>query len=897
MGIGQKTAEQKPVSEDRAAIRLLGRLLGEVIREQHGSKAFDLVEDIRRQSVGDYRAGAGELALDRLLVGLSQPDMLLLIRAFTIFSQLANTADDHALRRQTKALGSGPVQRLETSARLSAKRVRAFLKDALFVPVITAHPTEVRRKSILDRETEIGQLLENRERASAQTSEQAEIDAQLKREIRILWQTRMLRDTRIQVSDEIDNNLSVFSRTFLTQVPAVKRRLARLFQLDGEMMAFLRPGSWVGGDRDGNPNVSPQTLDYAVRHQAELVLDHYLSEIHALGAELSLSDSLVSTSANLKKLAASPADISVHQGDEPYRRALVACYARMAATRMALLGRGPSRAARYKADAYAGPEDFAADLDIIAASLKESGDADLAEGRLQNWREAISAFGFHLATMDVRQNSDVHERAVAELLKVADVSQDYLSLDEAARSALLLGELSHARPLRSPYAQYSEEATRELAIADMAAQLKTRFGAAAVENYVISKSATPSDLLETALLMKEAGLFLPGAQPKASLRIVPLFETIDDLRRSADVMGEYFDQPLIRAMIAAQDNLQEVMIGYSDSNKDGGYVTSNWEIRAGIARLVALGQARGIRMRFFHGRGGAVGRGGSSSFDAIRALPTGASHTGIRITEQGEVVASKYGDPEIGRASLETIVAAALLAELSPEGDAADGKDGAMLAAFSEAAYGAYRGLVYDTPNFEVYFRQATPLLEIADLKIGSRPASRKQSGRIEDLRAIPWVFSWSQARVMLPGWYGFGTAADKIGLEELRALFKSSPSLRTTIANMEMVLAKSSMPIARRYADLVEDRALANAVTARIEAEWHDTVEAVLVISGQTSLLQNDPRLKASIESRLPYVDALNHLQVDLLRRRRAGDANADIHHGIHMSINGVSAGLRNSG
>jgi phosphoenolpyruvate carboxylase len=888
---------QKIATEDRASIRLLGRLLGEVIREQHGATAFSLVEDIRRQSVGDYRAGAGELSLDRLLVGLSQPDMLLLIRAFSIFSQLANTADDHILRRQIKALGSGPVQRLELSAGLGTRKVRSFLKDALFVPVITAHPTEVRRKSILDRETQIGELLERRDRASAQTPEQTEIDAQLKREIRILWQTRMLRDLRIQVSDEIDNNLAIFSQTFLKEVPAVKRRLGRLFQFEGEILPFLRPGSWVGGDRDGNPNVSPETLEYAVRHQAELVLDHYLREIHALGSELSLSDSLVTTSPALRALAESAANVSEHQEDEPYRRALVGCYARMSATRQALLGHGPSRPPRYKAEPYATPDGFAADLDVIAASLKENGDADLADGRLQNLREAVAAFGFHLATMDVRQNSDVHERAVAELLAVAGVVPDYLKLKEEVRSKLLLEELSHARPLRSPYAKYSDETARELAIADRAQAMQARFGKGAVVNYVISKSTSASDLLETAILMKETGLFLPGMEPQAGLRIVPLFETIDDLRRSADVMAEYFDQPLVRAMIAAQDNLQEVMIGYSDSNKDGGYVTSNWEIRAGIARLVALGRERGIRMRFFHGRGGAVGRGGGSSFDAIRALPQGASHNGIRITEQGEVVASKYGDPEIGRASLETIVAAALLAELSPDGDAADGEAALLLAEFSEVAYQAYRGLVYETPNFEVYFREATPLLEIADLKIGSRPAARKQSGRIEDLRAIPWVFSWSQARVMLPGWFGFGTAAAKVGAEALKPVYKNSASFRTTIANMEMVLVKSSMPIARRYAALVEDQPMAKKVMARIEEEWRMTVEAVLAISGQKTLLEADPRLMASIQSRLPYVDALNYLQVDLLRRRRAGDANADIHRGIHMSINGVSAGLRNSG
>ncbi len=661
-------------------------------------------------------------------------------------------------------------------------------------------------------------------------------------------------------------------------------------------MPYLKPGSWVGGDRDGNPNVSPETLDYAVRRQAEIVLDYYLSEIHALGAELSLSDSLIKTSEALRKLAARDDQISVHQEDEPYRRALVTCYARMAAARTALLGTGPVRPARFKAEPYVTPEDFAEDLDIIAASLVENGDADLGEGRLLNLREAVGAFGFHLATMDVRQNSDVHERAVAELLKAAGAA-DYLALDENARTALLLDELVHARPLRSPYADYSAETARELAIADKATALKKSFGKGAIAQYVISKAATPSDLLETALLMKEAGLFLPGKKPDARLRIVPLFETIEDLRQSAAVMGTYFDSPLARAMIGAQDNLQEVMIGYTDSNKDGGYVTSNWEIYSGIARLVALGKARGIRMRFFHGRGGAVGRGGGSSFDAIRALPAEASAHGIRITEQGEVVASKYGDPEIGQASLETIVAAALLAELSPQDDAVDHDSGALLARLSEIAFRTYRGLVYETPDFESYFRQATPLLEIADLKIGSRPASRTTSPRIEDLRAIPWVFSWSQARVMLPGWFGFGTAASEVGVDLLRPLYKKSAFFRTMLANLEMVLAKSSLSIARRYSELVEDRPFAQKIMARMETEWQLAHDALLAISEQPELLAQSPRLAESIRSRLPYVDALNHLQVDLLRRRRDGDASSDIHAGIHMSINGVAAGLRNSG
>ena len=436
----------------------------------------------------------------------------------------------------------------------------------------------------------------------------------------------------------------------------------------------------------------------------------------------------------------------------------------------------------------------------------------------------------------------------------------------------------------------------------MAAGLRARFGAGAVTNLVISKAASVSDMLEAALLMKEAGLFVAGEAPTSALPIVPLFETVEDLRESAAIMAAYLDLPLARSVIAAQGGLQEVMIGYSDSNKDGGYVTSVCEIRAAISRLVALGRERGVVMRFFHGRGGAVGRGGGSSFEAIQAQPAGAVDGGVRITEQGEVVASKYGHPEVGLANLETIAAAALLARFEPEEDAADAGAAGLMAELSGEAFAAYRALVYETAGFSTYFHQSTPLPEIAALNIGSRPSSRTASDRIEDLRAIPWVFSWSQARVMLPGWYGFGSAAEAIaarpdGLDSLIRLYDGSGFFRTTVANLEMVLAKSSLAIARRYADLVEDRALADAVFGRIEREWAAAREAVLAITRQSALLERSPRLAESIRMRLPYIDALNMLQVDLLRRRRAGETDPQIGQGIRMSINGVSAGLRNSG
>jgi phosphoenolpyruvate carboxylase len=897
----QKTPRRAHVSNaasgDRSLMRLLGRLLGDVIREQHGRATFDQIEAIRSRSVDEHRRGAPDEALKRMLMGLSLGDMLVFIRGFAIFSQLANIADDHLVRRD--ALGEpDPLAAAAARLDLASPGVRAFFADAVMTPVITAHPTEVRRKSILDREEAIADLIE----ASGRTAPTGEIEAQIKREVRILWQTRMLREVRINVSDEIDNAASIFERTFLPGVPRLARRLAAA---TGQPFppACMQVGSWVGGDRDGNPFVNAQTLDYALARQGQAVIDWQLAQLHALGAELSLAEEFTAVSKELEQLADSSGDANPHRTDEPYRRALVGCYARLAATREAVLGEGPARPPRVRLKAYESPRELAGDLAVVARSLEASGAEDLAEGRLFDLREGLDAFGFHLAVVDLRQNSDVHQRVVGELLGKADVAASYDTLIEARRVELLCEELAHPRLLRSPFSDYSPETLSELGMVDAAARLRRTFGDGAITNYVISKATSVSDMLEVFLLLKEAGLFAPGQAPRSALRVVPLFETIDDLRASARTMAAYFRLPLARAVVEGQGGLQEIMIGYSDSNKDGGYVTSNWEIRTAIGRLVELGRAEGLAVRFFHGRGGAVGRGGGSSVEAIQALPEGAVRRGIRITEQGEVVASKYGHPVDGLLSLETILAAALLADLDHQPDAADGAFAEALEAMSGEAVRAYRGLVYETEGFEDYFRQSTPVSEIADLKIGSRPASRTASSHIADLRAIPWVFSWSQSRVMLPGWYGFGAAvhspalAPHGGLEGLERLHRTSPFFRSVVANLEMVLAKSDLLIARRYADLVQDRAMAGAVFGRLAAEWTSTRDAVLAITGQSHLLEHNPKLGQSIRLRLPYIDPLNVLQVELLRRHRAGEADDDIRRGIHMSINGVSAGLRNSG
>jgi phosphoenolpyruvate carboxylase len=885
----------------RKMVRLLGRHLGEVIRDQHGQGAFDRVEGLRRDVVAEHREGRSVVTLVKQLSHLSNRDLVLLIRAFSIFSQLANIADDYVARCEAEFEDEDPLQQLKARPDMTPERVYGFLSGALISPVITAHPTEVRRTSVLDRESAIADLLPAYNQSASSERRRQDIETQLKREIRTLWQTRMLRPTRIHVTDEIDNAAAIFARTFVSQLPIVKRRLSSTFGLEGPLPPFIRLGSWVGGDRDGNPFVTAATLDYSVRRLAEIALDHYLGEIEALGGELSLSDELVPVSKELAALATQSSHASEHKADEPYRRALTRSYARLAATRKSLLGRLPARPPRGEETPYGAASELADDLAIIGNSLVRNGSTDLAEGRLATLREAVQSFGFHLAVMDIRQNSDVHERVVAELLREAAVCQDYIALKETERTGLLARELASPRMLRTPYRDYSQETTKELEIIDRCARLRSQFGDDAVANYVISKAASVSDILEVALLLKESGLFVPGKQPRCALRIIPLFETIEDLRASPQIMEQFFDSALGRAILAAQDDLQEVMIGYSDSNKDGGYVTSNWEIRSAIVRLIALSKSRNIRLRFFHGRGGTVGRGGGPSFEATRALPAGAVGSGMRVTEQGEVVASKYGHPDVGRRTMERMVAATLLTDLDPEADAADGELAESFSVFSAHAYQAYRALVYETPGFEFYFRQSTPLPEISDLKIGSRPPSRTNSTRIEGLRAIPWVFSWSQARAMLPGWFGFGSAAIKMReggkQDQLETLYRNSQFFRTIVSNLEMVLAKSNLEIARCYADLVENQELANDIFNRIAAEWNLTRDTVLALTGQTKLLEHHPALGESIQLRLPYIDALNLLQLDLLRRRRAGKDDDDTLRGIHMSINGISAGLRNSG
>jgi phosphoenolpyruvate carboxylase len=928
--------KNRPLVDD---IRLLGRILGDVIREQEGKDAYELVERIRKLSVA-YRlksdAQAGR-AVDRLLKNLSGDQTVSVIRAFSYFSHLANIAEDrHHVRRREHHERQGHLQEgslAHTLERLAAADVRAAdiaatLAHAYISPVLTAHPTEVQRKSILDAERAIAELVEQRDHLQTER-ELAENEALIRARVTQLWQTRMLRTAKLTVADEIENALSYYRSTFLRQIPKMYRELETA--LPGHRIAsFFRMGNWIGGDRDGNPFVTAETLQMALARQSETVLRFYLTEVHELGAELSISASLAPVTAEMRALATGSPDHSAHREDEPYRRALIGMYARLAATLTAFTGTEALRHAVAPQNPYARADEFLADLQTIAASLAAHNAQALAAPRLQPLMRAVQVFGFHLATVDLRQSSDKHAAVIAELVRVARIESDYEALDEPARRALLLRLLDDARPLRVRAAEYGELTLGELAIFEAALTLRERYGAAALRHYIISHTEDVSDLLEVLLLFKEVGLLRgtlsEGAGKEASphgavadLIVSPLFETIADLRHAAPIMRAFYALPGIAAMVrrSGADGLseQDIMLGYSDSNKDGGSFTSNWELYRAEIDLVELftelRREHGIVLRLFHGRGGTVGRGGGPSYQAILAQPPGTVNGQIRLTEQGEVIASKYAHPEIGRRNLETLVAATLEATLLHPTKSAPKAFLDAAAAISDASFRAYRRLVYETAGFTDYFFSATPIREIAELNIGSRPASRKATRAIEDLRAIPWSFSWGQCRVALPGWCGFGSAiAEFLGrdpkqrderLALLRKMHRQWPFFGTLLSNLDMVIAKSDLAIAARYVELVEDKRLGKRIFALVRAEWQATSDALTLITGERGRLASNPSLARSIEHRFPYLDPLNHLQVELMRRyrqRREGDPeNARVRTGIHISINGIAAGLRNTG
>jgi phosphoenolpyruvate carboxylase len=908
-----------PLRDD---IRLLGRILGDAVREQEGDEIFAIVENIRQTSIRFHREEDEEPArveLENILNALTPEQTVQILRAFSYFSHLANIAEDHHRIRRTRAHAmagsqprSGTMEKALSQAKndgFTATQLQEFFSNALVSPVLTAHPTEVRRKSIMKREMEISNILARRDHSKWTPEERHQSDADLARTVLTLWQTNMLRQTKLNVMDEVVNGLSYYDYTFLTELPRFYAALEDQLEEDFcdeepvEIASFLRIGGWIGSDRDGNPYVTADILRKTVQKQSVRALNFYLDELHQLGGELSLSTRIVEASQALLDLAQVSPDTSPHRREEPYRLAISGLYSRLAASLQNLDAVASSRLPVGDSAPYDSPEEFKTDLDIIHRSLCDHGSSVLAQGRLRHLRRAVDCFGFHLASLDLRQGSDTHEACVAELFEAVSPGTDYTGLSEDDRITLLVSELATPRPLVRPLWTYSEKTQSELDILKTAAQIHQLYGRRAIPTCIVSNTQSVSDLLEISVLLKEAGIVTP--EGLSQIHIVPLFETIPDLRICTEIMDQLLAIPEYRKLVDSCGGIQEIMLGYSDSNKDGGFVTSGWELYKAEIGLIEVLQRHQVGLRLFHGRGGSVGRGGGPSYDAILAQPAGAVNGQIRVTEQGEIISSKYTNPDVGRRNLEILASATLEATLFKSGQKSP-RDEYLEAMeeISDYAYKAYRSLVYETEGFEEYFWSSTVINEIATLNIGSRPASRKKTRKIEDLRAIPWVFSWAQCRLMLPGWYGFGTAIEKWleahpdkGLPFLQELYKQWPFFRTQLSNMDMVLAKSSIAIASRYAALVEDEELRKKIFRRIAQERRLTIKTLLNIMEQQALLESNALLERSIRNRFPYLDPLNHLQVNLMKHYRTNPANAKILTGIQLTINGISAGLRNSG
>ncbi len=910
----------------RDDIRLLGRILGDTIRAVEGPQVYGLIETLRQLAVRFHRDQdhTAQAELEGILTSLSDNEVNRTTRAFGYFSVLANIAEDHHHTRRWRAhqiAGSPPREGSLADGIAVARaqgfddaKLKAFFETAAIAPVLTAHPTEVQRRSILDTLDAITALLVRRDRLAETKEEYAEIETGLRALVLTLWQTRTLRQAKLAVLDEVDNALAFFDATFFAEIPRLYDAIEKAIGAS-RLPPFLEIGTWIGGDRDGNPFVDGEVLTQALALQAERAFGFYIAQARQLRKELPLAALLADVTPELQALATDSPDKSAHRADEPYRLALANIQARLAATHQALLGRQhvgsiSSSVRGVAATPYESPEEFIAELEIIEQSLLLHGAKLLAQGRLGRLLRAARVFGWTLAPLDLRQNSEVHECVVAELLEVAAPGTNYLALDEDARIALLTTELETSRPLVSRHITYSAETAKELAIFEAARCAHLRYGKRCIRTMIISKTDGVSDMLELAVMLKEAGLLHPAAAT-LDVNIVPLFETIGDLRAAPGIMELLFSLPFYRKLLGQRGDTQEVMLGYSDSNKDGGFLTSGWELYRAEVGLVEVFARHEIRIRLFHGRGGSVGRGGGPSYQAILAQPRGAVQGQIRLTEQGEVIAAKYGHAEVGRRNLEVMVSATLVATAEPAlAEPLDARFTEAFGALSGHAFAAYRNLVYETPGFEDYFWASTVITEIAALNLGSRPASRAKGRSIEDLRAIPWVFSWAQCRIMLPGWYGFGTAVAQFleekgqerGMWLLQSMFQDWPVFSTLLMNMDMVMAKADMGIAARYAALVDDSELRERIFTRIKAEYERTKTYLLTITGQRALLERNPVLRRSIVNRFPYLDPLNHVQVEMLRRYRAaqtgeGELSERIRRGVHISINGIAAALRNSG
>lgn len=917
----------------RDDIRYLGRILGEVVRSQEGEYIFNLVEN-SRVTAFDLRYGEITTAeLADLYQRLPVEEIIPVIRAFSHFSLLANVAEDiHQERLRERDADEGlpaPASTLDNTWRVldehdvEASKIAEVFGRAHVAPVLTAHPTETRRRTTFDVQANITRLMKQRGRllAAKETARTArrleEIDRDIRRRITMLWQTSLIRSVRPRIEDEINVALRYYGFSLLKEIPAINRRVhEQLSARFGESIpatAMVRPGSWIGGDHDGNPFVTAKTVRFATHRASQTIMQCYLDELGELEHELSLSSQMTEVTQDLVDLAARGNNDVPGRVDEPFRRAVHGIRGRVAKTARQNLGDYVTTFGLHKGhEPYASAQDMLQDLNIIDESLRSNFDGLIADHRLKDLRYAVKTFGFHLSSLDLRQNSESFENILTEIFHRAAVSKDYSALNEEDRRKVLLAELHSPRPLVDARAEWSEETERELGIFRAAAEAVEKFGPEVVPHCIISMASSVSDILEPMILLKEVGLIrVNEGTLTGTVDVIPLFETIDDLAGGAAIVSELWEIPMYRQYLDQRGSLQEIMLGYSDSNKDGGYFAANWALYDAELELVAAARQAGVALRLFHGRGGTVGRGGGPSYEAILAQPAGAVDGTVRITEQGEIISAKYGEESSARRNLEALVAATLEASMLPVDAVRDPERAyAAMREISEMSRRAYSALMHEDEGFIEYFTSSTPLHEIGSLNIGSRPSSRKQTKDISDLRAIPWVLSWSQSRTMLPGWFGVGSAINQwldegtaVGgsredrLTYLQDLHERWPFFRSVFSNMAQVMAKADLGIAQLYSTLVADTEIAERVIGHIKEEYELTNEVFGEVTGRHNLLADNPELFRSVRNRFPYLVPLNLLQLELLRRYRAGDTSDQVRHGIQLTMNGLATALRNSG
>ena len=880
-------------------VLILTELLEDITKNMLAPETFEKIIQLKELSTSENYQG-----LNDLVTSLSNEEMIYISRYFSILPLLINISEDvdlaYEINHQNN-VDQDYLGKLSTTIKMVAEKENAaeILEKLNVVPVLTAHPTQVQRKSMLDLTNHIHNLLRKYRDVKLGLINKEKWHTDLRRYIEIIMQTDMIREKKLKVTNEITNVMEYYQSSFLNAVPRLTAEYKKLAKEQGIELQHPKPitmGMWIGGDRDGNPFVTAETLNKSALTQCEVIMNYYDEKIYNLYREFSLSTSIVDVSDKVREMALKSQDNSIYREKELYRRALFDIQAKMQATKTYLIED------KELQPRYATADEFYQDLLAIRDSLLENKGEYLISGEFVELMQAVEIFGFYLASIDMRQDSSVHEACVAELLASAGINDHYSDLSEDEKCALLLKELEEdPRILSATHAEKSELLEKELSIFKAARKLKDKLGENVIRQTIISHATSVSDMLELAIMLKEVGLV--DAQ-KARVQIVPLFETIEDLDHSEETMRRYFSLPLAKKWIASKDNYQEIMLGYSDSNKDGGYLSSCWTLYKAQQQLTAIGDEFGVKVTFFHGRGGTVGRGGGPTYEAITSQPLKSIKDRIRLTEQGEVIGNKYGNKDAAYYNLEMLVSAAINRMITKKKSDTNTSNRyeAIMDQVVDRSYDIYRDLVFGNEHFYDYFFESSPIKAISSFNIGSRPAARKTITEIGGLRAIPWVFSWSQSRVMFPGWYGVGSSfkefidQDPKNIEFLRDMYQNWPFFQSLLSNVDMVLSKSNMNIAFEYAKLCEDEEV-QAIYYTILDEWQLTKDVILAIEGYDELLAENSYLKDSLNYRMPYFNILNYIQLELIKRQRRGELSADEEKLIHTTINGIATGLRNSG